>query len=123
VANRVECVADLARESGHGDNRAQTDQTRNQRVFDQVLARLVLYEGGKHMLDVLHIDISPEVLHIGPGSASVVQPLSVVASFDSSIGWNGKSMSSPGVPTHFFPLRTPFRNGKKPSRQSGRAPD
>jgi len=55
------------------------------------------------MLDVLHIDISPEVLHIGPGSASVVQPLSVDASSDSSIGWNGKSMSSAGVPARALP--------------------
>jgi hypothetical protein len=69
------------------------------------------------MLDILHIDLSPVVLHIGPESASVIQPLTVDASFNSSIGWNGKNMSSTSDTAHFSPRKTPFRDGIKPHRQ------
>ena len=36
---------------------------------------------------------------------------------NSSIGWNGKSMSSTTDTAHFIPRKTPFRDGIKPHRQ------
>src|ERR1017187_1624663 len=54
VADRVECRADLAAEAGHGGNRAESDQTSNQGVFDKILAGLILHKGNKRLLDFHH---------------------------------------------------------------------
>src|ERR1035438_1816047 len=72
VADRVECSADLAAEAGHGGNRAESDQTSNQGIFDQVLAGLILHKGGKRLLDFLHHGSSPVRLRLSLVSASVI---------------------------------------------------
>src|ERR1035437_1729740 len=72
VANRVEGSADLAAEAGHGGNRAESDQTSNQGVFDQVLAGLILHKGDNRLLDFLHHGSSPVVLRLSLVSASVI---------------------------------------------------
>src|ERR1035438_1011111 len=72
VADRVECSADLAAEAGHGGNRAESDQTSNQCVFDQVLPGLIVHKGDNRLLDFLHHGFSPVVLRLSLVSASVI---------------------------------------------------
>src|ERR1039457_2563714 len=72
IANRVECSADLAAEAGHGGNRAESDQTSNQGVLDQVLSGFILHKGDKRLLDFLRHGSSPVGLRLSLVSASVI---------------------------------------------------
>lgn len=53
IADRIEGVPNLAGEAGHCDHRTYTDQTCDQGVLDEVLARLVPDEGYEQLRDFI----------------------------------------------------------------------
>ena len=54
ASNAAECPADGIRQGVHAGNGAQADQSRNQRVFDQVLTGIFFHQADKNFFHVCH---------------------------------------------------------------------
>jgi hypothetical protein len=61
AADAVEGGLDLAGKTGHGNDSAEADEARDERVFDKVLTRFVVDQSGESIFEVLH-DVFSRVL-------------------------------------------------------------